>query len=72
MYFNDHNPPHFHAKYAGFEAIFGFDGTMLDGELPKRAEKLVRDWLELHEEELRANWQKAMSGEPLDYIAPLV
>ena len=63
---------HFHAKYAGLEAIFGFDGTMLDGALPKRAEKLVRDWLELHEEELRANWQKAMSGEPLDYIAPLV
>jgi len=52
MYFNDHNPPHFHAKYAGYEALFGLDGALLEGELPKRAEKLVRDWLEIHEAEL--------------------
>ena len=41
MYFNDHNPPHFHAKYAGMEALFGFDGSLLEGQLPKRAESFV-------------------------------
>jgi hypothetical protein len=71
MYFNDHNPPHFHAKYAGYEALFGLDGVLLEGELPNRAEKLVRDWLSLHQSELESNWQKAVNGEPLDYIAPL-
>ena len=71
MYFNDHNPPHFHAKYAGYEALFAFNGKILEGDLPKRAEKLVSDWLAIHRDELELNWQKAMAGEPLNYIAPL-
>jgi len=41
MYFNDHNPPHFHAKYSGYEALFNFDGVIFEGELPKRASKFV-------------------------------
>ncbi|EWH09819.1 transcriptional regulator [Catenovulum agarivorans DS-2] len=32
MYFNDHNPPHFHAKYSGYEALFSFDGQIIEGE----------------------------------------
>lgn len=43
MYFNDHNPPHFHAKYFGYEALFAFDGTILEGELPKRAATFVQE-----------------------------
>jgi len=42
MYFNDHNPPHFHAKYSGDEALFNFDGEILEGKLPKRAVKFVQ------------------------------
>ena len=45
MYFNDHNPPHFHAKYAGDEALFSFNGEILEGELPKRAVKFVQEWI---------------------------
>ena len=71
MYFNDHNPPHFHAKYSGYEALFNFDGVLLEGELPKRAANFVKEWISYHKSELENNWEKARSGQPLDYIAPL-
>lgn len=71
MYFNDHNPPHFHAKYSGYEALFNFEGDVIDGDLPKRAVAFVREWIALHQEELVLNWENARSGEPLNYIAPL-
>lgn len=71
MYFNDHSPPHVHAKYAGFEASFDFEGNILDGVLPPRATAFVREWLDTHKSELASNWHKARTGQPLDYIAPL-
>lgn len=71
MYFSDHNPPHFHAKYSGHEALFNFQGGIIEGELPNRAEKIVREWISYHKEELQENWNRARSGEPLNYIAPL-
>jgi hypothetical protein len=71
MYFSDHNPPHFHAKYAGYEALFSFEGNIIEGELPKRATKFVQEWIKLHKLELEVNWLKAQNGEPLSYIAPL-
>ena len=71
MYFNDHNPPHFHAKYSGYEALFNFDGEIIEGELPKRASIFVKEWLEQHKDELNENWNRAQNGEPLNYIAPL-
>jgi len=71
MYFNDHNPPHFHAKYSGHEALFYFSGNVIEGSLPRRASKLVQDWIELHASELDENWRRARAGEPLDMIEPL-
>jgi hypothetical protein len=71
MYFNDHNPPHFHAKYSGYEALFDFNGNIIDGELPKRASKFVQEWISFHKEDLEENWEHARNGEPLNYIAPL-
>ena len=71
MYFNDHNPPHCHAKYSGYEAILDFEGNILDGELPIRAAGFVKEWIRQHQSELSANWDKARSGQQLDYIAPL-
>lgn len=71
MYFNDHNPPHCHARYSGYEAIFNFEGEMLEGELPPRAAGFVREWIARHQSELGTNWEKARAGEPLDFIAPL-
>ena len=61
----------FNAKYSGYEALFSFDGDVMEGELPKRATKFVQEWLELHKFELEENWRRAQNGEPLNYIAPL-
>ena len=71
MYFNDHNPPHFHAKYSGYEALFNFDGDVLEGELSRRASKFVQEWISYHQSELEDNWEKAKSGQALEFIAPL-
>lgn len=71
MYFNDHNPPHFHAKYSGYEALFDFNGVVLDGELPRRACTFVQEWIDIHKVELEENWSRARAGEPLNPIDPL-
>jgi hypothetical protein len=52
MYFNAHNPQHFHAKYSGYEALFNFDGDLIEGELPKRAVKFIQEWILFHKIEL--------------------
>ncbi len=71
MYFNDHSPPHCHAKYSGYEAVFDFGGEILEGELPTRATAFVREWISAHQPGLLSNWNNARKGMPLDYIAPL-
>lgn len=72
MYFNDHAPPHFHARYQDHEAQVLIDSLdILEGSLPRRALALVLEWAALHRRELRADWYKARQGEPLDPIEPL-
>lgn len=44
MYYDDHNPPHFHASYQGSHAIFDMEGNILDGDFPDRQKKLVSAW----------------------------
>ena len=72
MYNNgEHNPPHFHASYQGCNATFSFDGELKDGEMPQKQIKLISAWAEIHKEELLANWELAMSEQPLYKIEPL-
>ena len=72
MYFNDHLPPHFHAEYGEFEAVYAIDTLdSLRGELPRRAHILVIEWAQAHRIELRANWQRARQQMPLEQIEPL-
>jgi Domain of unknown function (DUF4160) len=72
MYFDDHNPPHFHAEYGEAEALFGIDSlALLAGDIPPRALGLVAEWAALHRDDLRACWQRARSLEPLGKIDPL-
>jgi hypothetical protein len=73
MYFNEgvHGRPHFHARYAEHTASVDLDGTVLVGSLPPSARRLVREWAQLHQDELTANWQRALDGDPLEPIAPL-
>lgn len=72
MFFDDHPPPHFHARYAGREARVSIaTAEMLDGDLPPRAARLVREWTELHRSELEENWRRRERGLQLDPIDPL-
>ncbi len=71
MYFLDHNPPHLHVKYSGFEAVYSLSGSKLAGYIPLRAESLVLQWLDERQTDLQDNWTRAVRGEPLLYIQPL-
>jgi hypothetical protein len=59
-----HNLPHIHAKYAEFEASISIeDGEILAGELPRKQLRLVQAWIELHRDELKADWDLSIAGE---------
>jgi hypothetical protein len=66
-----HGLPHFHARYAEYRASFDLTGEIIIGELPKRQLRLVQAWVELHAEELQADWELAADEYPLNPIAPL-
>ena len=72
MYYSDHNPPHFHAEYAGYKCLVDvLSGCVLQGALPSRQLKLVLAWNELHRDELMQNWALAQDARPLNRIDPL-
>lgn len=71
MYFDDHNPPHFHASYQDDEAIFALDGTFRSGAMPAKQEALIKAWAQIHEDELNANWELASRKEAVYKIEPL-
>ena len=72
MYCNDHNPPHFHAFYAGEEALIDIHQlTVFAGKLSPRALGLVIEWATLHQRELLADWTRARRQESLEKIEPL-
>jgi hypothetical protein len=67
-----HHRAHFHAYYPGHVAIFGIDPIdLLAGDLPRRQQRLVEAWAELHQAELRADWERLQSGLPARPIEPL-
>ena len=72
MYFDEHNPPHLHAEYQGRKAVFDFQGNVTRVDLDSRtATKLVREWIDLHADELGADWDLAQGGREVRRIAPL-
>lgn len=71
MYGNDHLPPHFHAFYQGSEAVFTLDGRMIEGNIPKKQRRLILAWVQLHYDELVANWELATAKEQPFKIEPL-
>ena len=67
-----HNLPHIHANYACDEAVFAIEsGEVLDGNLPRRQTRLVHAWVEIHRDELMADWSLAVKGQPVFSIDPL-
>ena len=72
IYHDDHAPPHFHARYAGKEALYEIETLRIyRGSLPRRAHNLVLEWADAHRTELTDNWQRARRREPLQSIKPL-
>lgn len=71
MFYRDHAPPHFHAIYGEYEITVGIESGIINGRFPKRALKLIFEWLELHREELLENWRLAEDRRPLNKIEPL-
>ncbi|MDX9920508.1 MAG: DUF4160 domain-containing protein [Paludibacter sp.] len=75
MYYLDnkqHNLPHIHVKYQDEEAVISIsDGVLLEGSLKTNKMKLVQAWIEIHKDELFANWELAINGETIFKIDPL-
>ena len=72
IFFEDHNPPHFHAEYAGKNAQIEIkSGKIIDGNLPKTAKKLVEEWRKLHVSELLEDWELASQLQMPKKIEPL-
>ena len=73
MYFNDHNPPHFHVKYNNHRAMILIEKLSLhDGYLPPRVLGLVMEWAELNQSALMDNWKSISETGKYEAIAPLV
>ncbi len=72
MFFEDHNPPHFHAYYGEHEALINICTlTTFAGSVPPRALGLVIEWAVPHRTELMENWNLSMTHQPLLKIDPL-
>ena len=71
MYYDEHNPPHFHAEYGEYEIIINIESGNIKGEFPKKELRAVLDWYDLHKEELLQDWQLAVNRKPLNKIKPL-
>ena len=75
MYWYDnkeHNLPHIHVHYQEHKAVFAIEnGRLLDGSLPNNKQKMIEVWIDLHKDELLADWELATQGEELFKIDPL-
>jgi hypothetical protein len=72
MYFDDHAPPHFHAKYGNDECLISInDLNVIEGKIPSRALGMVIEWATSHQQELINDWELAKSLQPLIPIEPL-
>ncbi len=75
MYYFDnqqHNMPHIHVEYQDHKAVIEIpSGRLVAGALPSNKAKLVSAWIEIHSDELIADWKLALNGEPVFKIDPL-
>jgi len=73
IYFEDHNPPHFHVEYNEYEVVISInDLQVLKGKIPSRVLGLVMEWADLHKAELLENWNSVQESGKFTKIAPLV
>jgi hypothetical protein len=73
MFFDEHNPPHFHARYGGDYVVVEIQSMrVIEGKVSPRVLGLVIEWGTLHQKELMSNWENARENLPLTKIEPLV
>ncbi len=73
MYYDDHNPPHFHADYNDRKVLVDIlKGRVLKGSFPSKQLKYVLAWADIHQTELMENWELSKQDLPLKKIAPLM
>jgi len=71
MYWDDHSPPHFHAKYGEYEITVDIRTGVVEGKFPKRALRHVLEWYDMHKDALHENWRRCGEREALNSIEPL-
>jgi len=75
MYYFDqkkHHKPHIHVRYQGEEAVFEIpSGDILEGKIQRSRTRLVQAWIEIHQDDLMADWELASQGEKVFRIDPL-
>ena len=72
MFYDEHNPPHFHARYADCKVSIDIHSlSVLEGTFPPRALGMVIEWASLHQKELLDNWNKARQQKAPNKIEPL-
>lgn len=72
MFYNDHEPPPFHAEYQGQRGKVDLEGNMVVGNVQSRtALRLIKEWASLHRGEIEANWDRMKAGRALERIPPL-
>ncbi len=72
MYYEDHNPPHFHAVYGESKILVDIsNGCVLKGQFPTKQTKLVLAWCEIHRDELMTDWELCKSSNAPLHIKPL-
>jgi len=58
MYFKEHGIPHFHALYAEYNGVFEIESLeMIEGDLPNRAQRMVKEWAEMYKNDLLEMWK---------------
>lgn len=71
LFWRDHNPPHIHFTYGNYECTISVIDRVVEGKSPAKVISKVNEWIDAHENEILALWEKAQKGEPLNKIEPL-
>lgn len=71
MNFNDHDPPHFHAKCGNYQIIAEIETGIIEGKFPKRALSLVLEWYEKNKDLIMQNWNSIKETGNFTKIQPL-
>ena len=71
IFSRDHEPAHFHAVYGEYQVTVEIESGLVHGEFPKRALRMILEWLELHKEEILDDWNLIQNGKQANKVAPL-